>query len=192
MQFLFTAALLFLPAAGCWAAADAPVNGAGARRPFALSRGNCKLCKGLEPLKGGNVTKKPGDYDPEIELGKGAQLTAASYDKTQGVDVGPAKVTVGGKSGEVEFTGTATGKGPGIEGTMNIWLSIFRYMRPDGTVNHVAGWNIALALKPGQTALDTAKAFELYINSNTRPYTARASGSAEKAAVKITYKNEDK
>ena len=61
-------------------------------------------------------------------------------------------------------------------------------MRPDGTVNHVAGWNIALALKPGQTALDTARAFETYINAATRPYKAKASGNKNKAALTITYK----
>lgn len=138
------------------------------------------------------MKKKISGYDPEVELAKGAELSASSYDKTQGVDVALAKVTVGGKAGEVQFTGEATGKGPGIQGTMNLWLSIFRYMRPDGTVNHVAGWNIALALKPGQSALDTAKAFETYINGNTRPYKAKASGSKTAAALKITYKATDK
>jgi len=130
---------------------------------------------------------KKGTYNPEVELAKGAELTASSYDKTQGVDVPAGKVTVGGKPGRAEFTGEATGKGAGIEGTMNLWLSIFRYLRPDGTTNHVAGWNISLALKPGQTALDTAKAFETYINGGTRPYKAKASGNADKAALEITY-----
>ncbi|MDD2804433.1 MAG: hypothetical protein PHV33_02675 [Elusimicrobiales bacterium] len=135
---------------------------------------------------------KKGTYNPEVELAKGAELTASSYDKTQGADVPGGKVTLGGKPGRAEFTGEATGKGEGIEGTMNLWLSIFRYMRPDGTINHVAGWNIALALKPGQTALDTAKAFEKYINSNTRPYRAKASGTSDKAALTITYTGEEK
>lgn len=137
------------------------------------------------------MTKK-GVYNPETELAKGAELTASSYDKTQGVDVAAGKITVGGRAGEVEFTGEATGKGAGIEGTMNIWLSIFRYMRPDGTVDHVAGWNIALALKPGQTALDTARAFETYINAAARPYIAKASGDADQASLSITYKAENK
>jgi hypothetical protein len=134
------------------------------------------------------VKNNAGGYNPEVELAKGAALTASSYDKTQGVDVTLAKVTVGGKPGEVDFTGEATGKGPGIQGTMNLWLAIFRYMRPDGTVNHVSGWNIAMALKPGQTALDTARAFEKYINSNTRPYKAKASGNKTKASLTIVYK----
>lgn len=130
------------------------------------------------------------NYDPDVELAKGAELTVSSYDKTQGVAVSMAahKVTVGGKPGVAEITGTATGRsGGGIEGTLNLWLAIFRYMRPDGTVNHVAGWNIMLALKAGQTALDTAKAFEAYINAGTRPYRAKASGDADRASVEITF-----
>lgn len=135
------------------------------------------------------MENKNADYNPAAELAKGADLTASSYDKTQGVAVGAHKVTVGGKAGVAEITGTATGRnGAGIDGTLNLWLSIFRYMRPDGTVNHVAGWNIMLALKPGQTALDTAKAFEAYINSGTRPYKAKAEGTRLKASVSITYK----
>ncbi|MCM2266484.1 MAG: hypothetical protein NDI60_01770 [Elusimicrobiales bacterium] len=133
--------------------------------------------------------KKDKDYDQDAELAKGADLTAESYDKTQGVAVAAGKVTVGGKAGLVEFTGDATGRdGAGIDGTMSLWLSIFRYKRPDGTVNHVAGWNIMLALKAGQTALDTALAFETYINAGKRPYRAKASGDSDKAAVSITYK----
>lgn len=139
------------------------------------------------------MKKKAAGYDPEVELKKGAALSASSYDKTQGVDVLLPKVTVGGKPGEVEFTGTATGKGPGIQGTMNIWLATFRYMRPDGTVNHVSGWNIAQALKPGMTAIETARAFVLYITSRkTRPYKAKAKGGADKASLVITYKAVDK
>ena len=180
------AALVLLAAQGPPAAADEPSAAGG--RAFPLSCGICRLFTGLGTGQGGAVKKEKADYNPDIELAKGAALTASSYDKTQGVDVTLAKVTVGGRSGEVEFTGEATGKGPGIEGTMNVWLSIFRYTRPDGTVNHVSGWNIALALKPGQTALETARAFEKYINTNTRPYRAAAHGDADKAALKIVYK----
>lgn len=134
------------------------------------------------------MKKQHPDYNPDIELAKGADLTASSYDKTQGVDVASGKVTVGGKAGVAEFTGTASGRdGAGIEGTMSLWLSIFRYRRPDGTVNHVAGWNIMLALKAGQTALDTARAFETYINSAKRPYLAKSSGDSDRAALEITY-----
>lgn len=121
--------------------------------------------------------KKAKSYNPEIELAKGATLDAASYDKTQKVKVTTGKITVGGISGRAEISGTATGRiEPGIDGTMDLWLSIFRYMRPDGTTNHVAGWNIPIVLKPGQTAAASAKAFADYINAGTRPYHATASG----------------
>lgn len=132
------------------------------------------------------MKKKP--YNPEVELSKGATLDAASYDKTQKIKVTADKVTVGGTAGRAELSGTATGKtGAGINGTVNLWLSIFRYMRPDGTINHVAGWNIQLSLKPGQTAAATAKAFADYINAGTRPYRATVSGGSNTAAVKIIF-----
>lgn len=133
------------------------------------------------------MENKERGYDAAVELAKGAKLTGASYDATQKVLIKAGLVSVGGKAGEAEITGLATGKGTGIDGTINLWLSIFRYMRPDGTVNHVAGWNIALALKPGQPPLETAKAFEALINSGTRPYRARAVAGKDKASVEITY-----
>lgn len=139
------------------------------------------------------MKKKTSGYNPDAELAKGADLSAESYDKTQGAAVSAAKVTVGGKPGAVEFTGEATGReGGGIEGTLSLWLSIFRYMRPDGTVNHVAGWNLMLALKAGQTALETARGFEAYINAAKRPYTAKASGKGGVARLEITYKEPKK
>ena len=139
------------------------------------------------------MKKKTGDYDPEVELSKGADLTASSYDKTQGVSVEEGKVTVGGKAGVAVITGLASGNpGGGIDGTLSLWLSIFRFRRPDGTVNHVAGWNIMLALKAGQTALETAKGFAAYINAATRPYRAKASGNADKARLEIVYKEPKK
>ena len=125
------------------------------------------------------MKKKKGHvYNPEIELAKGATLDAAAYDKTQKIKVTAGKVTVGGIPGRAEISGIATGHIPeaGIEGTYNLWLSIFRYMRPDGTTDHVAGWNIPTVLKPGQTAAATAKAFADYINAGTRPYRAAATG----------------
>jgi len=95
--------------------------------------------------------KKSKSYNPEIELAKGATLDADSYDKTQKVKVIAGKVTIGGIPGRAEISGTATGRiKPGIDGTMDLWLSIFRYMRPDGTTDYVAGWNIPTILKPGQ------------------------------------------
>lgn len=134
------------------------------------------------------MKKNTGGYDPDVELSKGADLTASSYDKTQGVSVEAGRVTVGGKAGEAVITGLASGNpGGGIDGTLSLWLSIFRFKRPDGTVNHVAGWNIMLALKAGQSALDTAKAFAAYINGGTRPYKAKASGTKIAAKIAITY-----
>lgn len=130
------------------------------------------------------MIKKNKPYDPEVELAKGAKLEASSYDKTQSVRVLAPKVTVGGVPGVVELSGIATGRSDSsINGTMGLWLSIFRYMRPDGTIDHVAGWNIMLSLKAKQTAVATAKAFAKEINSGTRPYRATAVG----ARVKIVF-----
>lgn len=122
--------------------------------------------------------KKKAVYNPEVELAKGATLDAQSYDKTLKIKVTAGKVTVGGIPGRVEISGIATGHIPeaGIEGTCDLWLSIFRYMRPDGTIDHVGGWNIPMVLKAGQTAAATAKTFADYINAGTRPYHATASG----------------
>lgn len=130
------------------------------------------------------MVKKSGSYNPEVELAKGAELTAASYDKTQTIEVTIGKVTVGGKAGEIKISGIATGRAnAGIDGTINIWLSIFRFMRPDGTTNHVAGWNIMLPLAPRQKPEATASAFADYINAGTRPYKA----ASVKNSVKIVF-----
>lgn len=123
-------------------------------------------------------------YNPDVELEKGAKLEAATYDKTQKIKVLGTKVTVGGTPGIAEISGVATGRNDAsINGCIGIWLSIFRYMRPDGTINHVAGWNIMLPLKAKQTAAATAKAFAKTINSGPRPYKATATG----AKLKIVY-----
>ena len=134
-------------------------------------------------------SKKVGIYHPEVELAKGATLDAASYDKTQKIKVTAAKVTVGGIPGRAEISGTATGHIPqaGLEGTCDLWLSIFRYMRPDGTIDHVGGWNIPIKLKSGQTAVATAKAFVEIINAGTRPYRAAATGGKDTATIKIIF-----
>ena len=127
---------------------------------------------------------KKGTYNPVIELAKGAKIEAASFDKTQTIKVLVDKVTVGGKAGVAEVSGIATGRtDSSINGCLGTWLSIFRYMRPDGTINHVAGWNIMLPLKAKQTAAATAKAFAKTINEGTRPYKATAVG----ARLKIVY-----
>lgn len=129
-------------------------------------------------------TKTNKQYVPEVELAKGAKLEAASYDKTQTIKILAAKVTVGGAPGIAEISGIATGRNDAsINGCISIWLSIFRYMRPDGTINHVAGWNIMLPLKAKQTAAATAKAFAKTINTGPRPYKATATG----AKLKIVY-----
>lgn len=157
------------------------------RECFALARlfcldlsGGCREDLLLLPLAaGGNMKRKSrGTYQPDLELEKGAVLDAASYDITQKIKVVAGKVTVGGKSGIAELAGVATGRhDASIDGTIGIWLSIFRYMRPDGTINHVAGWNITLPLTAGQSAAATAAAFAEYINAGTRPYRAAAAGS---------------
>lgn len=131
--------------------------------------------------------KRIKPYNPEIELAKGATLDAASYDKTQKIKVTAGKVTVGGIPGRAEISGIATGHIPeaGIEGTIDLWLSIFRYMRPDGTIDHVGGWNIPTSLKSGQTAAATAKALADYINAGTRPYRAVATGGKIKIVFTV-------
>lgn len=132
------------------------------------------------------------NYSPDAELAKGAKLVTASYDKTQKIMIIADKVTVGGKPGIAEISGIATGHIPeaGIEGTIDLWLSIFRYMRPDGTIDHVGGWNIPQALKPKQTSVESAKAFAAYINAaGTRPYKATAAGNKTKATVTIVFVN---
>lgn len=130
------------------------------------------------------MKKSNRNYNPEVELAKGATLEAASYDKTQKITVIVNKVTVGRKAGVAEISGIATGRSDSsINGCLGIWLSIFRFMRPDGTINHVAGWNIMLPLTAGQAAAASAKAFAKIINTGPRPYKAIATG----AKLKIVY-----
>jgi len=134
------------------------------------------------------MKKKKPAYNPEVELAKGATLDAASYDKTQKIKITAGKVTVGGQPGRAEISGTATGQhDASINGCLGIWLSIFRYMRPDGTIDHVAGWNIMVPLAAGQTPLATAEAFVAHINAGTRPYRAAAAGGNGSATVKIIF-----
>lgn len=133
-----------------------------------------------------NKTAK--NYNPDVELAKGATLTAVSYDKTQKIMVTAGKVTVGGKPGIAEISGIANGnQDASIDGTINLWFSIFRYMRPDGTTNHVAGWNIPLALKADQTPIETANAFADYINADKRPYKAKTAATETTAIVTIIF-----
>jgi len=129
-------------------------------------------------------------YKPEVELAKGATLTVASYDTTQRIEAIADKVTVGGKSGIAKITGIATGQhDASINGTLSLWLSIFRYMRPDGSIDHVAGWNIFIRLKAGETAIGAAESFAQQINDGNRPYKAAASGEQETAEIAIIFYN---
>ena len=121
---------------------------------------------------------KRNKYDPEVELAKGAKLEVASFDKTQKIAVIAGKVTVGGKGGVAAVSSVASGRhDASIDGTSGIWLSIFRYLRPDGTVDHVPGLNIMVPTAPGQSAEATAAAFAEQINSSHRPYRATADGA---------------
>ena len=111
-------------------------------------------------------------------------MEVASFDKTQKIVVLAGKVTVGGTPGEIEINGLATGRtDSSINGCLGLWLA-FRYMRPDGTIDHVAGWNIMLPLSPGQAPEASAKAFADIINGGPRPYRAEA----VKGKVKIYFK----
>lgn len=122
--------------------------------------------------------KKKNIYNPDVELVKGAKLEAATYDKTQKITVLSGKVTVGGVAGVVEVSGVATGRhDASIDGCLGIWLSIFRYMRPDGTIDHVAGLNIMAETFEGQTSEVTAKSFADKVNASGRPYCATSRGS---------------
>jgi len=130
-------------------------------------------------------------YDPAIELAKGATLDTSSYDKTQKIKVSGNIVTVGGKPGRAEISGIATGRtDSSINGTLGLWLSIFRYMRPDGTIDHVAGWNIMLPLAAGQTPQETARALVAHINAGKRPYKAVAAGFKTMATIAIVFTGE--
>jgi hypothetical protein len=135
-----------------------------------------------------------GGYDSAVELAKGATLEAAAYDKTQKAAVIAGKVTVGGNPGIAEISGIAAGPIPeaGLEGTVDLWLSIFRFKRPDGTTNHVAGLNLPVKLASGQGAIDTAKALADFINASNRPYKAAVKGDREKAAITIVYTENEK
>lgn len=136
--------------------------------------------------------RRSSSYNPDVELAKGATLTVASYDKTQRIEPVSDKVTVGGKPGIAKITGVATGQhDASINGTLSLWLSIFRYMRPDGSIDHVAGWNIFVRLKAGEAAITAAEAFAQQINDGTRPYKAAASGGQETAEIAIIFYNKN-
>lgn len=149
-----------------------------------------KKIKKIKKITKVTKVKKPKPYDEKVEFAKGAKFSASSFDKTQKVKViTKNKVTVGGEPGIAEISEIATGrKDTSMTGTMRLWLSTFRYKRPDGTVDHVSGWSIALGLRPKQTALQTAKVYVAHMNAQTRPYEAHVTGTDKKATISISFK----
>ncbi len=131
-----------------------------------------------------NKDPKEG-YDTETELEKGADLTAVSYDATQRAIVTSGKVTVGGRAVTAEISGIASSKAP--DGMINLWLSLFSFKKPDGSVKQVDALNIPAALKPGQGAIDTAKALAGFINTSKRPYKATVKGNRTNATITIIF-----
>lgn len=126
----------------------------------------------------------PGYYN-EQELDRGAQLTAVSYDRTQRALVTAGRATVGGKPVVAEISGVATGKGE--DGTVNLWLSAFRFKGRNGAMNKSPGLNAVATLFPRQGAIDTAKAIASNVNSSKTPYKATIHGGRRKATVTIIF-----
>lgn len=125
------------------------------------------------------MNEKAGEnmsYNPEKELKKGAKVKAISFDEGIKVEVIHSLASVGDTPAELEFYGEACGGFDGsIDGTVSVWLSTFRFMRPNGNIDHVAGWNITLPLQKKQTASQVAASFASFINlDKSRPYFAQA------------------
>ncbi len=131
------------------------------------------------------MNKEYNTEDTEAESEQGADLTAVSYDATQRAVVTSGKVTVGGKAVTAEISGVASSKG--TDGTINLWLSLFRFRKPDGSTEQVNGLNIPATLKPGQGAIDTAKALAFFINTSKSPYKATAKGTRSSATITIVF-----
>jgi hypothetical protein len=128
--------------------------------------------------------ENPG-YFNELELDRGVQLTAVSYDQTQRALVTAGRATVGGKEVEAEISGIATGKGE--DGTVNLWLPAFRFKGSNGAIKRVPGLNAVASLSPHQGAINTAKAIASSINSSRTAYKAAARGTRRKASVIISF-----
>lgn len=126
----------------------------------------------------------PG-YFNELELDRGVQLTAVSYDRTQRAMVTAGRATVGGRAVTAEISGVATGRKE--DGTVNLWLPAFRYKVRSGAMNRVPGLNAVASLSPHQGAINTAKAIASSINCSRTAYRATASGSRRKANVNIAF-----
>lgn len=128
--------------------------------------------------------ENPG-YFNELELDRGVQLTAVSYDRTQRAFVTAGRATVGGRAVETEISGVATGRGE--DGTVNLWLPAFRFKARNGGITRVPGLNAVASLSPRQGAINTAKAIASSINSSKTAYKATSSGTRRKASIKICF-----
>ncbi|MBI4350175.1 MAG: hypothetical protein HY550_01945 [Elusimicrobia bacterium] len=124
-------------------------------------------------------------YREEVEMDRGAHLSAVSYDRTQRALVTEGRATVGGKAVTAEISGVATGKGP--DGTVNMWLPSFSYMAKDGTINMVPGLNAVATLAPRQGAIETAKALASYVNRARTSYKAKISGDRKQAFITFAF-----
>ena len=131
-------------------------------------------------MKTGNLK-----YCEEIELERGAQLSAVSYDRTQRAVVSEGRATVGGRAVIAEISGIATGKGE--DGTVNMWLPAFRFKGRDGEMNEVPGYNAVATLSPRQGAIETAKAIAYSVNHSWTPYKAKISGNRQAARITIAF-----
>lgn len=131
------------------------------------------------------MTNAEHEYYSESESERGGQLTAVSYDRTQQALVTAATATVGGKAATAEISGIATGKGE--DGTVNLWLPVFRFKGRDGTLNKAPGLNAVAALAPRQGAIDTAKAIASCVNSSKTSYKATIRGNRGKARISIVF-----
>ena len=129
-----------------------------------------------------NASRK---YREEIELDRGAHLSAVSYDPTQRALVVEGRATVGGKVVTAEISGVATGRGQ--DGTVNMWLPTFTFKRSDGDISMVPALNAVATLSPRQGAIDTAKALASYVNRSKTSYKATISGDRRKAMITFAF-----
>ncbi|OIO01607.1 MAG: hypothetical protein COX65_04965 [Elusimicrobia bacterium CG_4_10_14_0_2_um_filter_56_8] len=128
--------------------------------------------------------ENPGYYN-DVELDRGVQLTAVSYDQTQRAMVIAGRATVGGKPVIAEISGIATARGE--DGTVNMWLPAFRFKGRNGNMNRAPGLNAVATLSPRQGAIETAKAIAACVNKHATAYKATISGTRRKALVNIVF-----
>lgn len=105
-------------------------------------------------------------------------LDALSFDKRQTARIASDYLSEDGAFGIVEIDGWAEGHNDNsLNGIISIWLSMGPREKKSrlNLENPLPGWNVMIALKPGQSPEQTAKAIALYINSDLeRPYYAEA------------------